>query len=120
MLVVRLGLRAYALDQERSDLVLAVDSTHLLTGGADNMCKLWNVQTGECLHTWKHTAPVRDVRFAMGDKQFLSVLDNIMGNVPTIFVWDLELNNLANHPGALLAAPQSPLLHPSASPPSEA
>ena len=34
----------------------------------------------------------------MGDKSFLTVLDNIMGNVPTIFVWDLELNNLANHP----------------------
>jgi len=74
------------------------DSTKLLTGSADNMCKLWEVQTGECLHTWKHTAPVRCVGFALGDKKFLSVLDNIMGNVPTIFVWDLELNNLANHP----------------------
>lgn len=74
------------------------DSTHLLTGAADNMCKLWNVRTGECLHTWKHTAPVRDVRFALGDSMFLTVLDNIMGNVPTIFVWDLELNNLDNHP----------------------
>ena len=62
------------------------------------MCKLWKVETGECLHTWKHTAPVRDVRFALGDKQFLSVLDNIMGNQPTIFVWDLELDNLDNHP----------------------
>lgn len=75
------------------------DSTHLLTGGADNMCKLWNVQTGVCLHTFKHTAPVRDVRFALGDKQFLTVLDNIMGNKPTIFVWPLELDNLGeNHP----------------------
>jgi len=70
----------------------------LLTGSADNSVKLWEVQTGECLHTWKHTGSVRDVGFAMGDKEFLSVLDNIMGNVPTIFVWDLELHNLANHP----------------------
>ena len=38
----------------------AVDSTKLLTGSADNACKLWEVQTGECLHTWKHT--VRDFR----------------------------------------------------------
>lgn len=74
------------------------DSTLLLTGSADNACKLWDVRTGECLHTWKHTAPVRAVGFAMGDKQFLTVLDNIMGNVATIFVWDLEVNNLANHP----------------------
>jgi len=74
------------------------DSTKLLTGSADNCCKLWEVKTGECLHTWKHTAPVRDVRFALGDKKFLTVLDNIMGNTATIFVWELELNNLANHP----------------------
>ena len=77
---------------------LTDDSTHLLTGSADNMCKLWSVKTGECLHTWKHTAPVRDVRFALGDKSFLTCLDNIMGNVPTIFVWPLELSNLADHP----------------------
>ena len=57
------------------------------------------MQTGECLHTWKHTAPVRDARFALGDKHFLTVLDNIMGNSPTIFVWQLELNNLGpSHP----------------------
>lgn len=74
------------------------DSSLLLTGSADNCCKLWNVRTGECLHSWMHTAPVRDVRFAAGDKQFLTVLDNIMKNVPTIFVWDLELDNLDNHP----------------------
>jgi len=74
------------------------DSTRLLTGGADNMCKLWNVETGVCLHTWKHTAPVRDVRFSMGDKRFLSVLDNIMGNVATIFVWELDLSDIANTP----------------------
>ncbi len=73
-------------------------STHLLTGAADNFCKLWDVKTGECLHTWKHTAPVRCVNFALGDKHFLSVLDNIMGNVPTIFVWDLDLNSLDDHP----------------------
>ena len=33
----------------------AVKSDKLLTGSADNMCKLWEVETGECLHTWKHT-----------------------------------------------------------------
>ena len=77
---------------------VSFDSTHLLTGSADNMCKLWDVRSGECLHTWKHTAPVRDVRFALGEKMFLTVLDNIMGNQPTIFVWPLELDNLSNHP----------------------
>ena len=41
---------------------------------------------------------MRSVGFALGDKAFLTVLDNIMGNTPTIFTWDLELGNLANHP----------------------
>ena len=41
---------------------------------------------------------MRSVGFALGDKKFLTVLDNIMGNTATIFVWDLELDNLANHP----------------------
>ena len=115
----------------------AVDSTKLLTGSADNFCKLWEVKTGECLHTWKHTvrgssarthadrpasparappsdhgcasvpqAPVRSVGFALGDKKFLTVLDNIMGNTATIFVWDLELDNLANHPDCPLLSIQ--------------
>ena len=75
------------------------DSTHLLTGSADNEVKIWDVKTGVCLHQFKHTGPVRDVRFALGDKRFLSVLDNIMGNQPTIFVWELDLGNLGpNHP----------------------
>lgn len=82
--------------------VWAVDvnfsSTRLLTGSADNSCKLWDVKTGECLQTWKHTAPVRSVGFALGDKQFLTVLDNLMGNVATIFVWDIDLGNIANTP----------------------
>ena len=78
---------------------MADDSTHLLTGSADNMCKIWDIKTGVCLHEWKHTGPVRDVRFALGDKQFLTVLDNIMGNQPTIFVWDLDLTKLGKeHP----------------------
>jgi len=82
------------------------DSTKLLTGSADNYCKLWEVRTGECLHTWKHTAPVRCVGFAVGEKKFLTVLDNIMGNTATIFVWELELDNLANHPDCPLLSIQ--------------
>ena len=51
-------------------------------------------------------APVRSVGFALGDKKFLTVLDNIMGNTATIFVWDLELDNLANHPDCPLLSIQ--------------
>ena len=50
------------------------------------------------MRTARTQAPVRCVGFALGDKQFLTVLDNIMGNHPTIFTWDLELNNLDAHP----------------------
>ena len=91
-----------------------VDSTRLLTGSADNMLKLWDVKTGECLHTWKHTAPIRAVGFAQGDKQFLSVLDNIMGNVPTIFLYELDLKNIAGTPDWCPAAAIPPPRPPTA------
>ena len=38
------------------------DTTRLLTGSADNCCKLWDVKTGECLHTWKHTVRLPRLR----------------------------------------------------------
>ena len=51
-------------------------------------CKLWEA----------HGAGAQWSGFALGDKQFLTVLDNLMGNVATIFVWDLDLGNIANTP----------------------
>ena len=51
------------------------------------------------LQTWKHTQLQKGSSVStLGDKQFLTVLDNLMGNVATIFVWDLDLGNIANTP----------------------
>lgn len=33
----------------------------LLTGGADNAMKLWEVKTGECLYTWEFLTAVKRV-----------------------------------------------------------
>ncbi|KAG8463621.1 hypothetical protein KFE25_003894 [Diacronema lutheri] len=67
-------------------------STLLLTGSADNSARLWDVPTGNELMVFKHPAPVRAVDFALGDGHFLTALDNIMGNKPTISVYELTPN----------------------------
>lgn len=44
------------------------DSTRLLTGSGDSSVRLWDVQTGTTLHTWKTHEPCRAVKFALGDR----------------------------------------------------
>ncbi len=70
------------------------DSTLLLTGSADNSAKLWAVETGRELFSFKHESPVRAVGFALGDEQFLTVQDNLMGKAPLILLYDLPRNPL--------------------------
>lgn len=73
-------------------LAVNESSTLLLTGSADNSARLWDVQTGAELMVFKHKAPVRAVNFALGDGKFLTALDNIMGNKPTISIFELTPN----------------------------
>jgi len=56
--------------------------------------RLWDVRSGHCMYTWKHRTPVRAVGIAMGDYQILTVNDPVMSSKPTIFVYDLEVDNL--------------------------
>jgi len=62
-------------------------SEWLLTASGDNSTKMWDVETGQELFTWKHQTPVRSVAFALGDQNFLSVTDSVMGLLPSIFVY---------------------------------
>jgi translation initiation factor 3 subunit I len=59
------------------------DSTRLITGSADQTAKLWDVQTGAELFTFRFDAPARSVEFAIGDGLAVITTDNFMGNVPT-------------------------------------
>jgi translation initiation factor 3 subunit I len=66
------------------------DSSVLVTGSADMSVKIWDVETGRELCNLPHKAPVRCVEFAEGDRQFLTVTDQVMGNPPTILIYTLS------------------------------
>jgi len=62
----------------------------MISGSADTMAKLWDVETGKELFNWNHKAPVRGVSFAHGGKSFLTVTDQVMGRPPTILIYNLD------------------------------
>ena len=62
----------------------AVDSTRLLTGSADSSAKLWDVETGQNLFTFKHKAPCKAVAFGMGDALAAISTDPFMTTTPAI------------------------------------
>jgi len=66
-------------------------SNLLLTGSADSTAKLFDIETGKEIHSWVHQAPVRWVSMAEGDKQFLTVTDQVMKKEPTIWIYDRSL-----------------------------
>lgn len=66
------------------------DSSWMISGSADTMAKLWDVETGKELCNWNHKAPVRGVSFAHGGKSFLTVTDQVMGRPPTILIYHLD------------------------------
>jgi len=67
------------------------DSTVLVTASADMSAKLWDVETGKEFHSINYKAPVRWVDFAEGDRQFLALTDQVMGQNSTI-----HINNLTS------------------------
>jgi len=70
-------------------LDVSSDSSLVLTGSGDQTAKLWNCQTGKELYSWTHRTPVRWVDFAYGDRNFLTVTDQVLGLAPTILLWNL-------------------------------
>ncbi|XP_078445338.1 eukaryotic translation initiation factor 3 subunit I-like [Wolffia australiana] len=62
------------------------DSTHLITGCADQTAKLWDVQTGTQLYSFNFESPVRAVDFSIGDKFTVVTTDPFMGHPSSIQV----------------------------------
>lgn len=56
-------------------LDVSKDSNRLLTAGADQTVKLWEVGTGKLLASFPQSGPARVVEWAEGDKMFLVVSD---------------------------------------------
>ncbi|RLV85464.1 Eukaryotic translation initiation factor 3 subunit I [Meyerozyma sp. JA9] len=84
-----------------------VDSnTHYaVTGSADLTIKLWLVETGECVYTYEMPTPVRRVVFSPDNSKLLSVTDQVMGQVGTISVFDVnneEPKNQSSKPSLVI------------------
>ncbi|CAI2176006.1 13449_t:CDS:2 [Funneliformis geosporum] len=65
-------------------------SSLLLTGSADNNVKLWEVETGNCLHTWEFKTAVKRVAFSEDDSMALFVTEQRMGFPGTVAIYSIE------------------------------
>ncbi|KAJ3102716.1 Eukaryotic translation initiation factor 3 subunit I [Phlyctochytrium planicorne] len=72
------------------DFDITYNSRYLLTGSADNTMKLWEVETGRNVYTWKTKSAVRAVHYALGDEMALFVTDKTMGQQCTIHIIAIE------------------------------
>ncbi|KAH9299278.1 hypothetical protein KI387_030960 [Taxus chinensis] len=66
------------------------DSTRLITGSADQSVKLWNVEDGTQLFSFKFDSPARSVDFSEGDKLALITTDPFMELKSAIHVKRIE------------------------------
>jgi len=75
-------------------VVYAIDvsqnSQYLITASADAKVKVWDVQTGICLHTVNFEVACRSIEFNQGDNQILVVTDQVMGCQALIHVLDFD------------------------------
>jgi translation initiation factor 3 subunit I len=65
-------------------------SRRLLTASADSTCKLWRVDTGECLCTYKHFGSVRGVAWSLGNStQFATISEPFVDHNARIRVYNV-------------------------------
>lgn len=60
----------------------------LLTGSADNTCKIWNVETGVCKATFDTASAVRSVNWSYSGRQFMYSTDKAMKKNSEIYLYD--------------------------------
>ncbi|KAK9829979.1 hypothetical protein WJX72_009008 [[Myrmecia] bisecta] len=65
---------------------VSLDSSRLLTASQDSSAKLWDVETGECLHTFKFQAPCRAVAFSLGEQHAAISTDAFMAQPSLIHI----------------------------------
>mmetsp|Transcript_34347 Transcript_34347/g.97300 ORF Transcript_34347/g.97300 Transcript_34347/m.97300 type:complete len:344 (-) Transcript_34347:212-1243(-) len=65
------------------------DSTRLVTGSGDQSGKLWNVETGECLFTWKYNEPTRACAFSHGANMVILGTDPFMGSCSNLYIYSV-------------------------------
>ena len=83
----------YAVDVNRK-------STRMITAGADNKAKVWDVELGTQLFSLDLRTPGRAIEFAQGDKKFMIATDAVMGYASTILIFSFfeDSNRLSTTP----------------------
>lgn len=66
------------------------DSKWLVSGSGDQTARVWEVETGKQIAQLKHTAPVRTCGWALGDRRFFTITDAVMGNIPTVQIFNFR------------------------------
>lgn len=79
-------------------ITVDLDTRLAATGSADMTIKLWDVQTGECVHTFEMLTPVRRVEFSPDNSKLLAVTDQVMGHVGTVLVFDINYGDVRAQP----------------------
>jgi translation initiation factor 3 subunit I len=74
------------------------DSTEVLSGSADASAKLWDAEHGKEIHSWGHKAPVRSIEYSYGESQFLTVTDQVLGNIAAVSIWDSHISSKYKNP----------------------
>ena len=78
------------------DLDISFDSSKMMTGSADNSCRLWNVSNGKCIFKWETKTAVRVVGISMGDQLGFYITDATMGHLSKIFI--ISLTDFSDQP----------------------
>ncbi len=80
-------------------------STLLVSGSADNMLKLWNVRTGECLYTWEFPTAVKRVAWSEDDSKILAVTEKRMGYPGGVAVFAINREDPKQRPSSPFVPP---------------
>lgn len=71
-------------------------SKYCITGSADYSVKIWDLSTGENVHTYSTPVPVKSVEFSNCGNYFLAILDKVIGHPGTIDIYKLVRDENGN------------------------
>eukprot|EP00041_Stephanoeca_diplocostata_P038783 m.1554294 g.1554294 ORF g.1554294 m.1554294 type:complete len:330 (-) comp25270_c1_seq39:7473-8462(-) len=72
------------------------DSSLLITGSADNSCRLWDVRTGECICAIETKSAVRSCGWSYSGNQIFYSTDKTMGQISELRLYTLVDINKSN------------------------
>ena len=73
-----------------------VETQFLLSASSDSTVKLWDVETGRALFSYKHQVPVRSVSFSASQDRFVAATDNVLHNFAGVHVHSVDRTDPLN------------------------